>query len=110
IGQVVSLRKKLRWFDKKVLFGKTIVITRALEQAAEFAHLLEEEGAEVVSFPTIQIVPPKTWEPVDKAIESLSRFDWILFTSVNGVRHFFERLKARGGDVRDLKGIRLGAI
>jgi uroporphyrinogen III methyltransferase / synthase len=110
IGRVVALRKKLRWFDTKPLFGKTIVITRALDQAAEFAHLLEEEGAEVLSFPTIQIRPPKTWQPLDKAIASLTRYDWLLFTSVNGVKSFFERLAASGGDVRDLKGIRLGAI
>ena len=61
IGRVVSLRKKLRWFDTKTLFGKKIVITRALDQAPEFTRLLEEHGAEVISFPTIQILPPKTW-------------------------------------------------
>jgi uroporphyrinogen III methyltransferase/synthase len=110
IGRVVSLRKKLRWFDTKTLFGKTVVITRAQEQAQDFARLLEEEGAEVLNFPTIQIIPPRSWEPVDKAIADLPRYDWILFTSVNGVKSFFERLRARGGDVRDLHGIRLGAI
>ncbi len=110
IGKVVSLRQKLRWFDTKPLFGKTIVITRALEQAPEFARLLEDHGAEVLSFPTIQILPPETWDPVDKAIKNISRYDWILFTSVNGVKSFFERLNVLGGDVRDLKGIRLGAI
>ena len=110
IGRVVSLRKKLRWFDTKTLFGKTVVITRAIEQAPEFARLLEEQAAEVVSFPTIQILPPKSWEPLDKAIAGIARFDWILFTSVNGVKIFFERLKTLQGDVRDLKGIRLGAI
>jgi len=110
IGRVVGLRKKLRWFDTKVLFGKTVVITRALDQAPEFARLLEEQGAEVVSFPTIQILPPRSWDPLDKAIASVARYDWILFTSVNGVKGFFERLKTLGGDVRDLKGVRLGAI
>ena len=110
IGRVVSLRKKLRWFDTKSLFGKTVVITRALDQAPEFARLLEEHGAEVLNFPTIQILPPRSWDPLDKAIKSVSRFDWILFTSVNGVKGFFERLNVLGGDVRDLKGIRLGAI
>jgi uroporphyrinogen III methyltransferase/synthase len=110
IGKVVGLRKKLRWFDTKILFGKTVVITRALEQAPEFARLLEEEGAEVLSFPTIQIFPPRSWEGVDKAISSAARFDWILFTSVNGVKAFFDRLRTLGGDVRDLRGIRLGAI
>jgi uroporphyrinogen III methyltransferase/synthase len=110
IGKVVSLRKKLRWFDTKTLFGRKIVVTRAPDQAPEFARLLEDHGAEVLYFPTIRIVPPKTWDPVDKAMGSLSRFDWLLFTSVNGVKSFFERLKFLGGDVRDLKGLRLGAI
>src|SRR6185436_13728468 len=110
IGRVVGLRKKLRWFDTKVLSGKTVVITRALDQAQEFARLLEDQGAEVISFPTIQILPPKTWELVDKAIKSISRFDWVVFTSVNGVKSFFQRLRILGGDIRDLKGIRLAAI
>lgn len=110
IGRVASLRKKLSWFDAKPLFGKKIVITRAAEQAHEFAWLLEDAGAEVFSFPTIQILPPKTWQPVDQAIQTLALFDWILFTSVNGVSSFFSRLKTLGGDIRDLKGIRIGAI
>jgi uroporphyrinogen III methyltransferase/synthase len=110
IGRVVNLRKKLRWFDTKPLFGKKVVITRAIEQAPEFARLLEEYGAEVIAFPTIQILPPKTWDPVDKAIREVSQYDWLLFTSVNGVSSFFNRLKTLGGDVRDLKGIRIGAI
>jgi uroporphyrinogen III methyltransferase/synthase len=110
IGKVVALRRKLRWFDTKPLFGKKIVVTRAPEQAPEFAALLEAEGAEVLNFPTIQILPPRSWEPLDQAIAAITRYDWLLFTSVNGVKGFFERLKQRGGDVRDLKGLRLGAI
>ncbi len=110
IGRVVALRKTLRWFDRKPLFGKKIVITRAAEQAQEFAWLLEEAGAEVFSFPTIQIVPPPSWESVDAAIRNLALYDWLLFTSVNGVSSFFERLKTLGGDIRDLKGLRIGAI
>lgn len=110
IGRVVGLRKKLRWFDTKPLFGKRIVITRAIEQAAEFARLLEGYGAEVIAFPTIQILPPKTWQPVDEAITTISSFDWVLFTSVNGVQAFFARMKMLGKDIRELKGIRLGAI
>ncbi len=110
IGKVVGLRKKIRWFEKRPLFGKKIVITRAAEQAPEFTRLLEETGAEVISFPTIQIVPPKSWDPVDRAIREIARYNWILFTSVNGVSMFFARLKTLGGDIRDLKGLRIGAI
>ena len=110
IGRVVALRKKLRWFDTKPLFGKTIVITRPLDQAPEFARLLEEQGAEVVAFPTIQILPPKSWEPLDRALRQVAQYDWLLFTSVNGVRGFLERMKALAMDIRDLRGVRLGAI
>jgi uroporphyrinogen III methyltransferase/synthase len=110
IGRVVSLRKKIRWFDSKPLFGKRIVITRAADQAAEFARLLEEAGAEVIAFPTIQIMPPKTWAPVDESLRRIGQYDWLLFTSVNGVRSFFNRMTALGIDIRDLHGIRIGAI
>ena len=110
IGKVVSLRKKLRWFDTQPLFGKKIVITRAAEQAQEFSSLLEDQGAEVIAFPTIQIVPPKNYAALDQAIQNIDRYDWVLFTSVNGVKGFFERMTALGRDVRDLKGARLGAI
>ena len=110
IGKVVSLRKHLRWFDTKPLFGKKIVITRAAEQARDFAELLEEAGAEVIPFPTIQIMPPESWKAADAALNHLASFDWVLFTSVNGVRGFFDRLRVLGGDVRELKGVRLGAI
>src|SRR6202012_1540312 len=75
IGRVVSLRKKVRWFDYKPLFGKRIVITRSLYQAPEFARFLEDEGAEVISFPTIQILPPRSWEPLDQALKIISKFD-----------------------------------
>lgn len=110
IGKVVTLRKRLRWFDTKPLFGKKIVITRAAEQARDFARLLEDAGAEVLPFPTIQIHAPDSWSVADDALNRLGEFDWILFTSVNGVSAFFQRLRQRGLDVRDLKGIRLGAI
>ncbi len=110
IGKVVSLRKQLRWFDTRPLFGKRIIVTRASEQAQEFITLLEEAGAEVISMPTIQIVPPLSWSPVDKAIKNVAQYDWLLFTSINGVSMFFSRMREIGGDIRDLKGIRIGAI
>lgn len=110
VGGVVSLREKLQWFDKRPLFGKRVVVTRAREQASDFAEILEREGACVVEFPTIQIVPPPSWDAIDSAIERLDNYDWAVFTSVNGVKYFIERLKAKGRDVRDLKGIKLCAI
>lgn len=110
VGKVVSLRKTLRWFDRNPLDGKTIMITRAAGQSAEFARRLSDAGAQVLSCPTIRIVPPRRWEPVDQAIRNLKTYDWLLFTSANGVAMFFDRLKARHGVIGDLKGIRIGAI
>ena len=90
--------------------GKTIVITRATGQTAEFSRLLSAAGANAISFPAIEIAPPLRWGPTDAAIRRLGSFDWILFTSANGVTAFFERLRTRGGHRHDLKGIRIGAI
>ncbi len=67
-------------------------------------------GAECIEFPTIEIIPPGTWKDMDQGIQSLESYQWLLFTSVNGVKFFFERLEALGKDVRDLKGIEIGAI
>ncbi|VBB47149.1 Uroporphyrinogen-III C-methyltransferase [uncultured Desulfatiglans sp.] len=110
VGGVVNLRGTLEWYEKRPLFGRKVVVTRAREQASEFLAILRELGAECIEFPTIEVVPPEAWEPLDAAIRSLDVYDWLLFTSVNGVRFFLERLAAAGKDVRDLKGIRIAAI
>ncbi len=107
---MVSLRPKLEWFEARPLFGKGIVVTRPEEQAGEFACLLAAEGAEAILFPTIRIAPPAKWTDVDRALAGLDGYDWIVFTSANGVKHFFARLGERGGDIRDLKGIRICTI
>jgi uroporphyrinogen III methyltransferase / synthase len=78
--------------------GKRILITRAREQSSEFATKLRDLGAEVIEFPTIEIVPPLSWEGLDQAIDQLKSYDWIIFTSANGVNFFFERLRERGKD------------
>ncbi len=110
VGEVVSVRDELNWFERRPLFGRKIVITRAREQASEFSAELEELGAQCIEFPTIAISPPPSWEPLDNAIRQLSAYDWAIFTSVNGVRFFMQRLRAAGMDARDLKGVRLAAI
>ena len=110
VGDVVNLRKDLNWFEKRPLLGKKIVVTRARAQASGFLAQLSELGAECIEFPTIQIIPPKTWEALDKGIQSLETYRWLLFTSVNGVEFFFKRLEALGKDVRDLRGLLIGAI
>jgi len=77
------------------LAGKTILITRAREQSAEFGTRLRSLGAEVVEFPTIEIVPPLSWKELDRAIDQLASYDWIIFTSVNGVTYFWQRFTER---------------
>jgi uroporphyrinogen III methyltransferase/synthase len=110
VGDVVRLREQLGWFESRPLFGKRILLTRPEEQAADFVKILTGFGARCEVFPTIQIAPPETWEGLDRAIGSLSRYEWILFTSVNGVKYFFERLTRAGKDARSLGGIKIGVI
>lgn len=110
VGDVINLRHHLSWFESRPLFGKRIVVTRPEDQAGNFIKTLSELGARCILFPTIEIIPPATWKEVDKAIEDLSKYDWILFSSVNGVKYFFERLDRAGHDARYLKGTKVAAI
>ena len=95
VGKVVDLRDTLNWYDSKPLFGKGVVITRPERQADDLAELLLEEGANPIGFPTIKIVPPPDWSELDAAIKNLEDYDWLIFTSANGVSFFFERLYAK---------------
>ncbi len=110
VGQVVRLRERIQWFERKPLSGRRIVVTRPRQQAARFAELLEDLGAEVLCFPTVELRPPESWQPLDQAIAAIESFDWIVFTSVNGVAAFLERFDLARRDLRDLKGIHLAAI
>ncbi len=110
IGEVVSLREKLRWFDNRPLFGKGILVTRASDQAGEFARLLSGHGARIFECPTISIVSPESYEDLDQAIGSLDRYDWVIFTSFNSVKHFFLRLHALKLDSRALASCRVCAV
>jgi len=110
VGDVVHLREELNWIEERALFNKRIVVTRAREQASGFLIRLTLLGAECIEFPTIEVVPPDSWDALDQAIEALESYQWLLFTSVNGVKYFLERLEVLGKDVRDLKGLRIGAI
>jgi uroporphyrinogen III methyltransferase/synthase len=110
VGRVTALREHLRWFDARPLFGKRIVVTRPREQSAELVDLLEGFGAMVIEAPTIRIVPPDDFGPLDAACAQAGSFQWIVFTSANGVDYFMQRLQAGAGDIRDLKGTRLCAI
>jgi len=110
VGDVVKLRRHLAWFEKKLLFGKRILVTRATPQASRTAEMIERLGGEAVEFPTIRIEPLEDYAEVDAAIESLPSYDWIVFTSVNGVEAFFVRIFELGKDVRCLGGVRICSI
>jgi uroporphyrinogen III methyltransferase/synthase len=104
IGEVVNLRGTLDWFEKRPLFGKRIIVTRTREQASELVAKLEEAGASCYECSTINIEPVDSYEILDGELERIDEYHWILFTSLNGVRYFFQRLFAKGMDARDLKG------
>ncbi|MEE9495621.1 MAG: uroporphyrinogen-III C-methyltransferase [Desulfobacterales bacterium] len=110
VGEVVNLRQTLKWFEDRPLLGKRIVVTRARQQASDLVRLLSDQGAECLEYPTIEIRPPKDPEPLKQAVENLSAYDWIVFTSVNGVIYFFEQLFAAGKDVRALGRMQTAAI
>ncbi|GAB4298388.1 MAG: uroporphyrinogen-III C-methyltransferase [Desulfuromonadia bacterium] len=110
VGEVVSLRDRLRWFDNRPLFGRTILVTRAADQASTFSTILSSRGARVVECPTIQLVPPPSWEELDRSILSLSGYDWLILTSVNGVNFFFDRLAFHGLDSRALASCRVCGV
>lgn len=110
VGHVVSLRKTMKWFENRPLLGKRIVITRAREQASDLVNHLTDLGAECLEIPTIQVIPPDDFESLDTAIENLSTYDWLIFTSVNGVNTFFDRLFAKGMDVRSLHHLQTAVI
>jgi uroporphyrinogen III methyltransferase/synthase len=109
VGEVVRLRQKLDWFERLPLFGRRIVVTRAKGQADELSGRLRTLGAEVVEIPTIEIRPAADYGPLDRAIENLATYDWLIFTSVNGVRCFVERLDLSATDWRALRA-RIAAI
>jgi uroporphyrinogen III methyltransferase/synthase len=110
IGAVARLREQLRWVERQPLFGRRIIITRSREQAAGLAQRLRELGAEVHLLPTIRIGPPDSFAALDEAIGKLSSYNWIVFTSANGVERFVQRLADSGHDVREMSGAALAAI
>ena len=110
VGSVVTLRDKLGWFEKRPLLGKGIVVTRAREQASDSAALLAELGADVIQFPTIEITLLADYGNVRSAIGRLAEYGLAIFTSVNGVKHFWEQLHALGRDSRTLAGLKIAAI
>jgi uroporphyrinogen III methyltransferase/synthase len=110
VGDVVNLRQTLQWFEHRPLLGKRILVTRARQQASDMVKLLSGLGAECLEFPTIKIMPPKEFGPLDNAVQRLADYDWIVFTSVNGVAFFFDRLFTMKKDVRACHQLRIAAI
>ncbi|NJB68275.1 uroporphyrinogen III methyltransferase/synthase [Desulfobaculum xiamenense] len=110
VGSVCSLHDKLNWFEKRPLLGKGVVVTRAREQASGFADILREQGACVMQFPTISINALPDYAEVREAIGGIDSYDWVVFTSVNGVRHFWNVLESMNLDTRVLGGRKVAAI
>lgn len=110
VGEVVALRDKLRWFDDRSLFGKKLMVTRAASQAGEFAAMLTERGAAVIECPTIRLVEPEQWDPMDTALRNIAGYDWVILTSGNAVRALFRRLDVIGLDARSFGGCRVCAL
>jgi uroporphyrinogen III methyltransferase/synthase len=110
IGDVVKLRGKLNWFEKRPLFGQRVVVTRARERAGEFSRKLAELGADVLEVPAIKITRPKETDAIVDALLGLNAYDWLVFTSVNGVTAFFEIFFRRFHDLRDIGGVRIAAV
>nr|MDA3785288.1 uroporphyrinogen-III C-methyltransferase [Deltaproteobacteria bacterium] len=104
VGDVVKYRDSLNWYEARPLFGKRIVVTRTREQASELVALLTENGASCLEHATIAILPPDSWQEADTAIEHLADFDWVVFTSINAIHSFFQRLFAKGMDARQMHG------
>ena len=110
VGEVVSLRDTINWFEKRPLFGKRVLVTRTREQASELVNRLEEVGADCLEFATISIEPLESFEELDLELARIGQYDWLVFTSINAVSHFFGRLLEQGMDARDLHGPRIAVV
>ena len=110
VGEVVKLRDRMQWFETRPLYGKTIVVTRAREQASDLVRQLTDLGANCLECPTIKIRRPDDLSSLDRAIAHLHAYHWIVFTSVNGVAFFFDRLFENGLDVRALHHLKTACI
>jgi uroporphyrinogen III methyltransferase/synthase len=110
VGEVARLRENLNWFETRPLFGKRIVVTRSREQASELVRQLTELGADVLEIPTISIQPAKDAKPLREAVKSIGVYDWLVFTSPNGVKAFFEEFFKQHNDLRELGIVKIAAI
>jgi uroporphyrinogen III methyltransferase/synthase len=110
VGGVVALREQLKWWETRPLWGKTALVTRSRDQASKLVELLSAAGARCLEVPTIEIGLPDDFTPLDAALKEMARYDWVVFTSANGVAGFMRRLFDRGQDVRALGQAKIAAI
>src|ERR1017187_8119014 len=110
VGEVARLREQLNWFERRPLFGKRIVVTRSREQASELVRQLADLGAGVLEIPTIRIESPQSLAPLREAVSAMGEYDWVVFTSPNGVDAFFREFFARHKDLREIGPVRIAAI
>jgi uroporphyrinogen III methyltransferase/synthase len=110
VGSVVRLRESVAWLERRPLHGKCVLVTRPAGQERDLVRRLEELGAEVLFQPTVSIEDPPDFAPVDRALRGLADYQWLVFTSVNGVHRLLTRLRQTGRDLRALGGLKLAAI
>ncbi|MFC1961655.1 uroporphyrinogen-III C-methyltransferase [Chloroflexota bacterium] len=110
VGEVSGLAEKLRWIEKRPLFGKRVLVTRARQQASKLSRLLEERGAEPIELPAIEIESALDNTELQQAVRNLGHYQWIIFTSVNGFEVFFQVLRRNNLDARSLSGINIWVI
>jgi uroporphyrinogen III methyltransferase/synthase len=110
IGEVAGLEPRLNWFEDRPLFGRRVVVTRARDQADALSRPLRELGAEVLEVPCLQFAPPEAVEPLVEAVTGIASYDWVIFTSANGVTRFFEHFFQAFDDIRCLGLVRFAAV
>ncbi len=109
-GEVVRLREKLNWFETRPLFGRRVVVTRTRQGAGALSARLAELGADVLEIPTIRTEPPKNLREFAELVRDAHTYEWLLFTSPNGVNAFFEMFYKIYDDAREIGGVRIGAV
>ena len=110
IGEVVAHRSKTEWFEGRPLFGKRIVVTRAREQAGQLSKMLEDNGAEVIELPFIEVTPDFDEKLLTEVLAGIAVYEWIIFTSANGVKTFFDLFHRAYDDIRCLGPMRIAAV
>ncbi len=110
IGRVVELRETMNWFESRPFFGQSIVVTRTRQQSSDLSRALSELGAAVIEAPTIELEAPGEWSAVDEALEHIDEYDWVIFTSANGVKFVRQRLLETVRDARAFYGVKIAAI